>query len=315
MLRRLVPATAAAGLLLAGLTGCSAQLASAADCSPALQPGVLSDGVTVLGGFGEVPEVSIPEDVSIDATQRTIVAGADAAEEASEDDARVAVDQSLVGVNMAFFDSSTSEQVYESPGFGDAAASPELLLLDDETANPLSEAVRCTVPGDRVVLAFGPDDSAAFGAQLGTTGDAAIVGVLDVVSTAALAADGPVRGLPNGYPAVVTNDEGRPGMVLPPSEAPTATSSAVRIAGDGEKVAADDGVVAQVLQVSWDGSVKLNTWDTGLTALGTEDQIAQSGYTFRSELTGKQIGSQVVVVEALDGGDAQVVVVDIVGVS
>ncbi|WP_449280718.1 peptidylprolyl isomerase [Leucobacter sp.] len=307
MLRRLVPATAAVALLLAGATGCSAQRA-AADCEPQFEPGALSDSVTVLGGFGEAPQISAPEQAEILTSQRTVV-------QEAEDRSGAADEGTLVGVNMAFFDSGSGEQLYQSPGFAEAGQSPEFLLVSADTANPLSEAVRCTVPGDRVVLAMSPEESAQFGMQLGTAVEAPIVGVIDTVSTSPLAASGPVRGLPSGYPAVVTDDEGRPGIVLPPRPAPAGTQSAVRISGSGEEVAADDNVIAQVLSVGWDGEERTNTWESGLIAIGTEDQIEESGHTFRGELTGKTVGSQVVIIDHEQGEEAQVVVVDIIGVN
>ncbi|MFT4231408.1 MAG: peptidylprolyl isomerase [Leucobacter sp.] len=308
MLRRLVPATAAVVLLLAGATGCSAQQSAASDCESSLGPGALSDSVTVLGGFGEAPQISVPKQTDILSTQRTVVQ--------SDGDRSGAADEgTLVGVNMAFFDSSTGDQLYESPGFTDEGGSPEFLLVSEENSNPLSEAIRCTAPGDRTVLALSPEDSTEFGMQLGSVVVSPVIGVFDTVTTSPLAAQGAARGLPDGYPAVVTNEDGRPGVVLPPSEAPAGTTSAVRIEGSGEKIAADDNVIAQVLSVGWDGEEETNTWDTGLTALGAEDQIDQSGFGFRTELTGKTVGSQVVVIENEEGDQPRVVVVDIVGVN
>lgn len=308
MLRRFIPATAAAALLLAGATGCSAQQAQASDCTTTLQPGALSDGTTVLGGFGELPEISAPEDIEILSSQRTVV-------ESGDSDGHVAGEQSLVGVNMAFFDAATGDTLFEGGGFGDASQPTQPLLVAEETANPLSEAVRCTVPGDRVVLALAPGESEQLAGQLGATGVDAVIGVIDVVTTAPTASEGPARGLPNGFPAVVTDDEGRAGVVLPPTEAPAGTTSAVRIEGDGAEVTATDNVIAQVLAVGWDGTEQENTWDTGLKLLYTEADIAQSGTTYRAELTGKPVGSQVVIVENEDGANARVVVVDILGVS
>ena len=306
MLRRLVPASAAAALVFAGLTGCSAQQAAQVDCEPAYQPGSLSDGVTVLGDFGQLPEVKIPENAEISNTQRTVISEA-------TDRSSVAEDQSLVSVNMAFFDSATGKQLYASPALQAEGQSPEFLLLSKDQENPLSAATECAAPGDRVVLALDPSQSAQLLAQLGGEEGSSLVGVIDVVDARPLAAQGPVRGLPNGFPAVVTNEEGRPGVVLPPREAASGSTAATRIAGDGEKVTADDNVIAQVLTVGWDGQVRQNTWESGLIALGTEQQIAQSGFTLRTELTGQRIGSQVVVVENLEGGSPQVSVVDILG--
>ncbi len=307
MLRRLVPATAASALLIAGLTGCSAQQAASADCTAGMAPGALSNSVVVLGEAGTTPQVQVPADTDIVSSQRTIVSEA-------QDRSQVAEERSLVGVNMAFFEPKSGKPLYESPGLVDASAAPEYLLVAEEMANPLSEAVRCAAVGDRIVLALSPTDSAQLAMQLGATPGDALVGVIDVVSARALAAQGPVRGLPNGYPAVVTDESGQPGVVLPPRAAPKGTSSAVRIEGDGEEVRADQNVIGQVLSVGWDGTVQQNSWTQGLMSFGTEEQVAQSGNTFRAQLTGKSVGSQVVIVEN-EGGSARVVVVDILGVN
>ncbi|MHA3683040.1 peptidylprolyl isomerase [Leucobacter sp. HY1908] len=306
MLRRVIPATAVSALLIAGITGCSAQQA-APDCTPGMQPGALSDNVTVDGGFDAAPAMQVPGDITIETSQRTVI------DEAS-DRSVVAGEQSLVGVNMAFFDSATGEQIYQSPAFG-SAASPEFLLVDEAQSNPLSESVRCLAAGDRAVLALGPAEGAQLSAQLGGSGQGSVVGIVDVQSVSPLAVQGKTQGLPNGYPAVVTNDEGRPGVVLPPREAPQGTTSAVRIAGTGAEVTADNNVIAQLLEVGWDGQERTNTWETGLMGLGNEEQIAQSGFTYRAALTGQQVGSQVVVIENLEEGTPRVLVIDILGVN
>lgn len=306
MLRRVIPATAVSALLIAGITGCSAQQATP-DCEPVMQPGALSDSVTVDGGFDAAPAIEKLDDVAIETSQRTMI------DEAS-DRSVLAHDQSLVGVNMAFFDTVTGEQIYESPSFG-SADSPEFLLVDDGQSNPLSESVRCLAAGDRAVLALSPAEGAQLSAQLGGSGMGSVVGIVDVQTVSPLAVQGKTRGLPNGYPAVVTNDEGRPGVVLPPREAPKGTTSAVRIAGTGAEVTADNNVIAQLLEVDWDGQERTNTWDTGLMGLGNEEQIAQSGFTYRTALTGQRVGSQVVVVENLEDGTPRVLVIDILGVN
>ncbi|MBP1325366.1 hypothetical protein JOF28_000598 [Leucobacter exalbidus] len=306
MLRRVIPATAVSALLIAGITGCSAQQA-AADCAPIMQPGALSNSIEVAGGFGAAPAVTVPEDITIKTSQRTVV------DEASDRTA-VAGEKTLVGVNMAFFDVATGQQLYQSPAFG-STQSPEFLMVDEAQANPLSEAVRCLAAGDRAVLALGPNESVQLASQLGGAGTGGVVGVLDVTSVSELSSHGAVKGLPNGFPAVVTNDDGRPGVVLPPRSAPAGTTTAVRIAGDGAEVSSTNNVIVQLLEVSWDGTQRTNTWDTGLMGLGNEEAIAQSGYTYRAALTGQQVGSQVVVVENEEGGTPRVLVIDILGVN
>lgn len=307
MLRRIVPASAAAALLLTGLAACSAQNAASDDCSAGMQPGVLSDGVTVLGSFGEMPEVSVPEDVEIVTSQRTIV------DEVEEDRGRQVENGTLVGVDMAFFDGATGEQVYASSGF--TGGPGEFMLVDEEQTTPLTEALRCAVAGERVVLGLSPEDAAPLAVQLDGTPGATMVGVLDVVSVSGMSAQGAARGLPAGFPSVVTNADGRPGIVLPPNSAPSGTTAAVRIEGDGPEIAADSNVIAQVLEVGWDGRQISNTWTDGPMGLGNEEQIVQSGYTYRAALTGKTVGSQVVIIENEGDSEPRVLVVDILGVA
>ncbi|QIK61841.1 peptidylprolyl isomerase [Leucobacter viscericola] len=310
MLRRIVPATAAAVLLLTGLTACSAQQDQSSDCVSQLKPGALSDGVKVKNGFGELPDVTIPKDVDIEVSQRSFA-------EKAKDRSEVAGEDTLVSINMALFDAKTSAPVYASPAFSGQAAGPEFLMVSKKQSNPVSEAVRCAAVGDRVVVGISAKDAAQISGDEGS----ALVGVIDVVAESPLRAQGKMRGLPNGFPAVVTNDEGRPGVVVPPVKAPEGTRSAVRIEGDGATVTDAENVVAQVTEVLWDPTVTDNaqkllsdTWTDGIKALGNEAQISQSGNTFRTELTGKTVGSQVVIIENT-GGKARVLVVDILGVS
>lgn len=300
MLRRLVPATAAAALLLAGLTACASEESAAEACSTPYAPGVLSDGVTVSGTVGERPEVKLPSDVPIKTTQRTVHA-------VSEGDSDQRVDEgTLVGVNLSAFDAATGTQVYESPGFDSGV--PEYLIISEEQPNPLADSLRCATAGERVVMALSVEDSAPFAPQLGVTGS--VVFVADVMSATKLAAKGSPKGLPSGYPAVVTDEAGQPGVVLPPRPAPAGISSAARIVGEGPVLEAEDDVIAQILDVGWDGSIAQNSWDAGPMGLAGETASGEAGVTYRAELTGYPVGSQVVVVEN-QGEQQRVVVVDI----
>lgn len=305
MLRRIAPAAVATTLLLGGLTACSTQQTAAEGCDAFVQAGALSDSVTVLGAFGEQPQVQIPEDVQISVTQRTILT-ADETEGSSKasDRGTVAGEGTLVGVNMTFYDASTGKGLYESPA-------AEYLIVSEATPNPLSEGVRCAATGERLALALAPADALPLTQQIGGTPGEAMVGIIDIVSVSEFSTQGRVRALPAGFPAVVTNEEGRPGVVLPPNEAPSGTSAAVRIQGEGTAVGAEDNVIAQVLEVGWDGRLGMNTWAQGnVEQLFGESQIPMTGLTFREALTGQKVGSQVVVIENVPEG-ARVLVVDI----
>lgn len=313
MLRRIAPAVLATAVIAAALTGCSSADANEVDrgdCKPVLSPGVMSDSVVVLGGFNAEPQVKIPSDTDIATTQRSIVDSSDV-----KKNAPVAGANSVVSVNFELFEQSTGEQLYRTDGFaaGEKNRKNEFFLLSEDAANPLVEAVRCAVPGERIVLAMSQTDSIALHNQLGGDFETGIIAVIDVEAVSGLRAEGPVRGLPNGFPAVVTDSTGRVGMVLPPRDAPTGSTAAVRIMGDGPKVAKDDTIIVQVLSVSWTGSVLSNTWaDGGPQLIDTEEVATKQGLNFRTELTGKRVGSQVVITE---GGDsARAIVVDILAI-
>lgn len=307
MLRRIAPAVLAAAVLAGGLAGCSSTVPTEVDrgdCTPMLGAGALSDNVVVLGGFGTDPQVSIPSDTVIPVTQRSIVDSSGV----TGKNPLLAEGDTVVSVNFAFYDQATGEELLRGGEFG--GGKHEFFLVSDEAPNPLSEAVRCAAAGERVVLALSPADSMPLRQQVGGDPKSSVVGVFDVEAVSKFSVEGRAKGLPNGFPAVVTNEDGQPGVVLPPRDAPIGLTSAVRIAGDGAVVTAENRVVAQALIVGWDGTVEMNTWSaSGPQLIGNEEEAGQQQISYRAELTGKKVGSQVVITE---GGDrARVIVVDI----
>lgn len=310
MLRRIVPAVFATAIVAVSLTACSSVAAGEVNrdnCTAVLGAGAVTDNVVLLGGYGEDPQISIPSDTVITATQRSIVDSSQV-----ESGAEVAVEGSLVSVNYALYDQATGNELIKSDGFGGGDTN-EFFIVSQESANPLSEAVRCTAPGERVVLAISPSDAAGLSQQLGGTEDAGVIAVLDVNAVSGQSVEGRTQGLPNGFPAVVTDAKGQPGVVLPPRDAPAGSTAAVRIKGDGAEILADSRLLVQVLIVDWDGNIVSNTWgQTGPQMLPSEEEAAASGVNFRSELTGKRVGSQVVITEG--GDNARVIVADILAV-
>lgn len=311
MLRRIVPAVLATAVLATGLTACSAQgpiEVDRSDCTAILGAGAVSDSTVVLGGFNTVPEVSIPKDTVVTVTQRSIIDSSGVAQ-----DPALADEETIASTNFAIFDQASGEQLFSSSGFADADDSNEFFIVSEANMNPLSEAVRCAAPGERVVLAMSPADAQGLQSQIGGTPGSGMVAVIDVEAVSGFSAEGATKGLPNGFPAVVTDSEGNPGIVLPPRDAPTGLNSAVRIQGTGVEVTAESSVLIQILVVDWEGSVVSNTRDMGgPQQLLNETESEASGLNFRGELTGKQVGSQVVVTE---GGDsARVMVIDILAV-
>ncbi|WP_416446713.1 peptidylprolyl isomerase [Leucobacter sp. HNU] len=306
MRRHILPATAALALLLVGATtGCSsAPQLDRTDCGPALSEGSLSNSVTVEGKAGSVPKATVPKGVSIEDSQRTIVSH-------TGDSTTVARDGALLSINMQAIDAETGQTVHQSQRMGTENPSEFVLLKKGSGIPALTDGLRCTAPGDRVVVAMEPKESAQLLEQSGAKSGGSVVFIVDVLAvrnTGNVASPGT---LPSGFPAVTNLDSGRPGIVLPPQAAPKSVKTATRIEGDGLRVTADNNVIAQVLTVDWDGQEQNNTWTTGPVGLGNEAQMSQSGVTFRKQLTGLRVGSQVVIMEPQASGKATVSVVDI----
>lgn len=308
MRRRIVPVAVAATLVMAGLTGCAGSAGPSADCTNPLQPGPLSDGVTVGGDSG----ISVQGPSDILNAQRSVLQPGDGGGTES-------TPGGIVTANVTMYDAATGKVLDQREN------APHLVLpsnmLSDVKKGLASEqsdsmgvdvllatALLCTSPGERLIVASTPTQSMA--SQLGT---AATVVVVDVLDAAPDRAEGSLRGLPNGFPAVTTDDTGRPGIVLPPQAAPSKIKVAPRIVGTGKKVTDTNSVIGQALTVSWSGSVVANTWDSGMTGFGTEEQPNPS-YTFRGQLTGYPVGSQIVILDP-NKGDPQVHVVDIISAS
>lgn len=299
--RTVVPAAATALLLTLGLAGCAGQPA-ADSCVPTLQPGPISDSVTVLGAFGTEPTVTLQAPAASAASQRTVI-------QPAEDRSEVAQDGDIVSINFGMYSGATGELLEKTPFNAPNGSVP--LIMDEAATQPgLVKGLRCAAPGDRIVLSLSPEDGfgEAASAQMGLSGNEQLVLVIDVASVAAPAVSGRERSLPGGFPGVVTAENGQPGVVLPPGAAPAETTSAVRIAGSGDPVAPEDQLIAQILTVDWaTGAVVRSSWADGVPAMLGADTGADP---LRAELTGARVGSQIVVITVTEAGN-QVSVVDV----
>lgn len=293
------------------LSGCSSagedsQNADSAvnGCQNLLSPGSLSDSVSLSEGG-----VNILGPSDIVNAQRSVV-------EHGEAGGHIAQPGDVVTANITTYDAVRSDVLDERMNAPHLAL-PESALADTRAAlnGPDSNALNfnyliatalvCTSPGDTVVLALTPMQSVA--SQLSVN---AAVAVIEVLDTFPAQAQGAVRGLPNGFPAIATDETGRPGVVLPPHDPPSSKQVAPRIEGTGEEVSETDRVIGHVLTVDWTGTVISNSWVDGLVDLGTSE-VPNPAFNVRGDLTGFPVGSQVVILDPADGNPV-VQVVDII---
>lgn len=314
MRRRFVPvavsAALSAGLVIAGLTGCSVTGGAGADCVDLLQPGALSDHVAVSADSSAIT-VTGPTDIS--SAQRTVLTAGDA-------DGAVAVPGGIVTASVSIFDAATGALATQRESAPYMVLPNHLLsdvteALQSEQSDGLSvdiliaTALMCARPGDRLVVAATPAQSMA--SQIGMS---ASVVVIDVQGVSADRAEGALRGLPAGFPAVATDDSGRPGVVLPPQAAPATLQVAPRILGTGPEVDAESVVIGHDLTVDWNSRTSVsNTWENGMTSFGTVAD-PNPAYDFRPLLNGYPAGTQLVILAPGDGKPV-IHVVDIVSAS
>lgn len=304
---------AAAAMLLTGLTACSgtAQAAgSEADlasrgCTNMLQPGALSNGVHV----GDDGSIDVVGPTNIANAQRSVI-------ELGDRGGYVSQPGDIVSVKLTSVNAVTGQTIEDRPASPHLAL-PESLVSDVEEALHsensngvtfdylVAASLVCAVPGDTIVLAMTATQSLA--SQVGA--DAAVA-VIEVIDTFPSTARGSQRALPNGFPAVTTDETGQPGIVLPPQAAPSEQRVAPRIEGDGAAVTEESAVFGQVLTVDWNGSVVTNTWERGIVGFGTQEN-PNPEYPVREALTGFTVGSQVIILDPNDG-DPVVHVVDII---
>lgn len=300
MRTRTVTVVLTALTLAGGLTACT-QAAAYDLCENPLQNGALSSNVTTLGGFGEEPVVSFPSDVLARNAQLSVLV-------AAEDRADAVVEDSIVSVNYAAYDSVSGALVERSEDFTDGRGGDLIPVRPGTEQSTLVASLECAAPGDRLVAVLSPEESAMM------TGDpaAAIVVLMDVHSVAPMRATGASQVLPTGFPGVVSNETGRPGVVVAPGPAPSGTRTAARIVGAGDTVTEQDNVIGHVLNVGWAGDLVSSTWDQGPQALGIDGDGATA---LRTALTGHPVGSQVVVLHEGEDSSTSIYVVDILAVN
>lgn len=303
-----VMATALVGFGL--LTGC-AQQSIVDTCTPTYGSGAVSENVTVLGTFGTEPTVSIAEGFTYNSAQAHFL-------EKAEDRTNAVTSPALVSINYMIVASGTNEVIAQSSSFSNGQGNDVVAVSPGSQQSVFPAGLECAAPGDRLVLTLSPEEVFAITGVANSEEQPAYAIVVDVHNVQPMSVDGRVQTLPAGFPSIVVNEHGQPGVVSTPNDPPTDTRAATRIMGDGAVITDDTYVVANVLQVSWDGwrtsgnrqtrEPIMNTFTSGPVDLGSTE-AAQ--YSIREALTGFTVGSQVVVIVPDEQHGAVVSVVDI----
>jgi hypothetical protein len=275
----------AAAVLVSTLAACGAA-DERAGCTPVLQPGSASDAVNVDGTIGEQPTVTFPTPLVTDESQVTelVVGDGEVLSRGEVADAHVSL---YSGEDGQLLTATDYEEAY--------------LRRTVNADDSLGKALQCAAVGSRVVYATTVAD--VYGAdnpQIPLENEATIVAVFDVERAFPGRANGAPQLGQDGMPAVVLAPDGRPGISVPASEAPTDLRIAVLRKGNGPEVAEGDRVVLHYTGLTWDDEqVFDSSWETGVpatfTATSFEDDPAGVVPGLAKALIGQPVGSQVIV--------------------
>ena len=315
--RKTSAALATLALAVVALTGCSTGPSyDGAACDRGASTSGIEDLADITGDGGELPVVE----------RLTPIGGG-----------RCSVGEVVPGTGPALTGANQSA-VFEFSLYSGRTGEPVAATAYDEDAAQLASvgywaqtvpafgaSLECATEGSRVLSVISPED---FGAQnlagFGLEADEPVVAVFDVVKVFPGKAEGTLQyNDASGMPTVVRAADGRPGIIVPDSAAPSDLEVQTLIKGDGEKVAEDDTLLVNYTGVTWDErTVFDSSWDRGAATFEMANLIP--GFT--QGLTGQTVGSQVLIVVppelgygdqasgAVPAGATLVFVVDILGI-
>ncbi|MFG6445747.1 FKBP-type peptidyl-prolyl cis-trans isomerase [Microbacterium sp. P06] len=309
-MRRIPVIVAVTALAAAGLVGCSSAAPQASCDRPTASPSTF-DLIDVSGPFDSAPDVEVRTPFHVDATASSDVEVGDGP--------RITSDDQIVMLDLTLISGETGEPLVATSYTGDTAEG--LTLTQGEQTFPgLGDALECATEGSRVAVALAPDSIAEAAVQgLGLEEGESAIAIVDVRKVYLSKADGVDQfSDARGLPTVVRAPNGRPGIIVPDSAAPTEPVTQVLKKGDGDEVTDSESLLIHFTSVEWDdpaGTVQ-STWDTE-PLRQTFDALPP---VIADALAGQPVGSQILVVQpAAEDADAQpspalVYVIDILGV-
>jgi FKBP-type peptidyl-prolyl cis-trans isomerase len=272
------------------LTACSPAQNNASGCVGPVTSGEASNLINVTGQLGQPPVIDIPTPLKTSQTQRTII---------SEGTGPGLIKGQLIDVDFTFVDGTTG-QVQQQNGYA-TGETPSAIVLNDQTLPGVVNGLLCAQRGSRVAIAIASSDlTAQQGVQ--STNDT-VIAVIDVINAYPVKANGTNQPAQPGFPEVVTDEYGTPGVVLPAVTPPTELMITDIKKGNGAVVEENNTVIVQYTGILWDQKTVFDsTWESGTPAsfpAGPNQGLIPG---FSEALVGHTVGSQVIAVIPPDLG-------------
>ena len=300
--------------LLAGLTACSSSSGSGASCTPLAESGAAVDKVKVSGGFGDLPTATFPTPLTTSKTERKILVKGDGAP---------ALPGGAVTLDFTIYNGETGDILGQTKYDGTDLQTSS--LDDNSLIHGLVATIQCANAGSQIVSVIAPTDLLdQNGSPVGDLGkDTSLVVVADLISTSLAKANGKDQPAQDGFPAVVLDSNGVPGVTVPKTKAPTELKVEVLKKGDGPVVKAGSSVTVHYTGVLWsDGTVFDSSWSRKSPATFSLNGVVPG---FAQALEGQTVGSQIVAIippelgygdqdnGTIPSGSTLVFVIDILG--
>lgn len=271
--------------LIAALAGCSAAGGASADCTVRAETGSATQALNITGDFGTVPTVVIPSALTTSTTQRQVI---------THGSGEMVTSGQTVTIDVSIYNGATGKVLQDSKF--DRSTTMAVTLSDTATLPGIVKALECLPIGTRVIAAIAPAD--AFGtagnAQAGIAPDTTIVLVADIVSTTLAKANGASQPAVDGFPSVVLDDKGVPGITIPKTAAPSDFKVAVLKKGDGPVVKKGATVTVHYTGALWaDNSIFDSSWSKGTPATFSLTGVVPG---FAQAIEGQTVGSQVIAI-------------------
>ncbi|MDH6422647.1 FKBP-type peptidyl-prolyl cis-trans isomerase [Aurantimicrobium minutum] len=299
--------------MVASLTACSSST-SDASCTPLAESGSTVDKVKVSGGFGELPTAAFPTPLTVTKTERKILVKGDGAP---------ALPGGAVTLDFSIYNGETGEILGQTKYDGTDLQTSS--LDDNSLIHGLVATIQCANAGSQIVSVIAPTDLLdQNGAPVGNLGkNTSLVVVADLISTSLAKANGKDQPAQDGFPTVVLDANGVPGVTVPKTKAPTELKVEVLKKGDGPIVKAGSSVTVHYTGVLWsDGTVFDSSWSRKSPATFSLNGVVPG---FAQALEGQTVGSQIVAVippelgygnqdnGTIPSGSTLVFVIDILG--